>query len=111
MAVTPTSFQLLQGEIEVHQQRPSILAEHDIARLDVAMEYAAGMGEIEGLAQPCAKPADRLHPVEAGEDFAGPRGGRVEGRGPHRQPVDGFQEQLPVAARGRNVVHGSEDFL
>ena len=91
---------LLKRQVEINEQRAAILVEHDIARLDIAMDHPTTVGVIQGFCQACSDPADGFDPVESGQQFAVSHGGRVECRRPFDEAIEGVQQFLPASLGG-----------
>ncbi len=54
------------GQTPVDHQRLAVLADDDVARLDVAMEHAPAMGVVDGIAdvgEPAQQPAQLQRPA------------------------------------------------
>ena len=90
----------LRRNIEVGQHRPAVWIHQNVGRLDVAMQHAVAMGEIERLGQPRAEPGRGFDGVHARERFAVVQRGGVELGGQRGRAVDDRQ-QLGAVPFGR----------
>jgi hypothetical protein len=93
------------GEVEVQEHGLAVGGEEDVGGLEVEVNQAALMGEVEGVGEGGGGPADRLGVGDAGEHLAG--GAVGGGRCRLLDAVDGVED---VAAGALVQRHGGEGF-